>query len=80
MKLFSSGYDKRFKKIASEFKYVITKKSDILFIDISIDKPVILQPVNNDLKIASMISEEIEKAGMPNWFVRLQLHRIIGLQ
>ncbi|MCM8758817.1 MAG: 7-carboxy-7-deazaguanine synthase QueE [Candidatus Omnitrophica bacterium] len=80
LKLMPSGYDKRFKKVASEFKYVITKKSDILFVDKSIDKPVILQPVNNNLRIASMILMEIKKAGMPNWFIRLQLHKVMKLR
>lgn len=80
LKFLPYGYNKRFRKIASEFKYVINRKSDILFIDKSIYKPVILQPVNNDLKIATMISKEIKKTGMPNWFLRLQLHKILGLR
>ncbi|MCM8805567.1 MAG: 7-carboxy-7-deazaguanine synthase QueE [Candidatus Omnitrophica bacterium] len=80
IKMFDHGYHKKFKMIANEFKYVITGKSDIDFIDKSITQPVILQPVDNDLKIALMLAEEIKKYGMPNWFIRFQLHKIMGIK
>lgn len=79
-KFLKNGYDIRFRKIAGEFKYVIEKKSDIDFIDREIRTPVILQPVDNNLKIAKLISREMMKIGMPNWFLRIQLHKIMGIR
>ncbi|HOC01885.1 MAG TPA: 7-carboxy-7-deazaguanine synthase QueE [bacterium] len=78
-KLLQQGYDKRFKDVANEFKYVITGKHDFSFIDSKITKPVILQPVNNDLKIALMIFKQIKKCSMPNWFLRFQIHKLMGI-
>ncbi|HPP66359.1 MAG TPA: 7-carboxy-7-deazaguanine synthase QueE [bacterium] len=74
-----TGYDNRFKKIANEFRYIITKKQDFAFIDKTITRPVILQPINNDIKIALIISDEIKKHGMPNWFLRFQMHKLMGI-
>ncbi len=78
-KIFPYGYDRRFRSIANEFKYVITQRKDLDFIDRKIIQPVILQPVHNDMKIALMISRQITKCGMPNWFLRFQMHKLMGI-
>ncbi len=80
LEFMKNGYDIRFRKNAHEFKYVIEDKKDIDFIDTKIRKPVILQPVDNNLKVAEMIAKEIKKIGMPNLFLRLQLHRILDIK
>lgn len=80
VKLFKNGYDIRFRNIANEFKYVIEKSSDIDFIDRKIEKPVILQPVDNNLQVAQLIVREIKKIGRTNWFIRLQLHKILDIR
>ncbi|MCM8764781.1 MAG: 7-carboxy-7-deazaguanine synthase QueE [Candidatus Omnitrophica bacterium] len=80
LKFLQNGYDPRFKKIAGEFKYVIEKKSDFDFIDRKISQPVILQPLNNNPGIAKMLCMEIKKSGMPNWFFRPQLHKVLGIK
>ena len=80
MKFLKNCYDPRFKKIAGEFKYVIEKKADIDFIDRSITQPVILQPVNNELRVTKMLFNAIKKSGVPNWFFRPQLHKILGVK
>ncbi|MGB9641998.1 MAG: 7-carboxy-7-deazaguanine synthase QueE [Candidatus Ratteibacteria bacterium] len=79
-KIVKKGYDARFSSIASEFKYVITRKSDIAFVDRDISQIVILQPVNNNLKIARMICNEMKKIGMPNWFLRFQQHKLLKIE
>ncbi|MCL5674242.1 MAG: 7-carboxy-7-deazaguanine synthase QueE [Candidatus Omnitrophica bacterium] len=77
---FKNGYDERFRKTASEFKYVICDMEDINFIDRKIKVPVILQPVDNELKLAEKIAKEMEKIKIPNWFLRLQLHKLLKIQ
>ncbi len=79
-KMFKDGYDRRFRDVANEFKYIIEEKADINFIDKKIKCPVILQPVNNDLAIAQIISKELEKTNSKNWFLRLQMHKILGVK
>ena len=74
------GYDKRFWKIANEFKYVITEEKDIEWIDRSIKIPVILQPVNNDIKITREIIKFLKTNPMKNWYLRLQLQKIIHIK
>lgn len=78
-KMFPEGYDRRFRNIANEFKYVITGRQDFDFIDRKITQPVILQPVNNDMKIALLITRQIKKYGMPNWFLRFQMHKLMEI-
>lgn len=78
-KMFPDGYDRRFRNIANEFKYVITGRKDFDFIDRKITQPLILQPVNNDMKIALMITRQIRKYGMPNWFLRFQMHKLMKI-
>jgi organic radical activating enzyme len=72
------GYDKRFLKVASEFKYVISDESDFDLIDETVKVPIILQPINNDMKIAKMIAEKI-KSKQKAWFLRLQMHKFLKL-
>jgi organic radical activating enzyme len=72
------GYQEEFRRCASEFKYVICDKSDFEFIDRKLKQPVILQPVDNDLKIAGLVAEKIKKENRSNWYLGLQLHKIIG--
>ena len=80
VKLHPSGYDKRFGKTASEFKYVITSSGDIGFIDLSIKKPVVLQPVDNKIAVAREIIKSLKKNAGENWFLRLQMHKITGIK
>jgi organic radical activating enzyme len=74
------GYDERFRRAAREFKYVITGPKDFDFIDRKISCPVILQPVDNDLKVAGEIAGFLRKEGKENWYLRLQLHKIVGVR
>ncbi|HNS32187.1 MAG TPA: 7-carboxy-7-deazaguanine synthase QueE [bacterium] len=74
------GYDKRFLETASEFKYVITDRKDFDFIDRQIKQPVILQPVNNNLQAARIISEFMLKNPGHNWYLRFQNHKIAGVK
>ena len=82
LKKFENGYDKRFLSVAGEFKYVITGKSDIDFIDSDIEETqTILTPVDNDPKIAVMISEVIKaRTDRPNWRLGLQLHKVVKIR
>jgi 7-carboxy-7-deazaguanine synthase len=79
LKYFKNGYDKRLKKRASEFKYVICNIEDISFIDRSITVPVTLQPVNNDINLAKEIAGKIKHIKKGNWFLRMQMHKILGV-
>ena len=74
------GYDKRFKNTATEFKYVITDEKDFEFVDTGIKQPVILQPVDNNLEIANKIIEFLKESRRENWYLRLQLHKIIKIK
>lgn len=78
--LFPEGYDGRFAKAASEFKYVITCKEDMRLIDKRVEKPLILQPVNNDLSIALAIIKFLERHPQNNWYLRFQNHKIAGVK
>jgi 7-carboxy-7-deazaguanine synthase len=79
-KLYPRGYDKRFLNAASEFKYVITGRRDLSFIDRSIRKPVVLQPVDNNIKIAREIVTFLKKNAGRNWYLRMQMHKITGIR
>ena len=77
---FKNGYDEKFRRTASEFKYVICNVKDLDFIDWRITVPVILQPVDNNLKLAEKLAGEMEKIKIPNWFLRLQMHKILKIK
>jgi len=79
IKYHKKGYDIRFKKVASEFKYVITGKDDFKFIDNEIEKPVILQPVDNNFEISKLIIEYIKNNPNKNYRLKLQLHKILSI-
>jgi len=74
------GYDERFRKTAKEFKYVITEEKDLKRLDKKIKCPIILQPVNNSMKITKKIIGFLKNNSEKNWHLRLQLHKIIGIQ
>ncbi|MCM8804208.1 MAG: 7-carboxy-7-deazaguanine synthase QueE [Candidatus Omnitrophica bacterium] len=74
------GYDERFIKVANEFKYVITEKDDLNFIDKRIKKPIILQPVNNSKKISRIIVKFLKENPKENWYLRIQMHKIINIK
>jgi len=74
------GYDKRFINSASEFKYVITSARDIDFMDSSIKKPVVLQPVDNKIAVVKEIIKSLKKNAGENRFLRLQMHKITGIR
>lgn len=76
LKFFRYGYDERFLRTANEFKYVITDRKDIAFIDRRIKVPVILQPVDNNLKIAKGIVGVLTEHPEKNWYLRMQMHKI----
>jgi len=80
LELFPHGYDERFLSVANEFKYIISSKKDISFIDTRISAPVILQPVNNDLVVANLILAFLEEERRKNWFLRMRLHTLLGIQ
>jgi organic radical activating enzyme len=80
IKYFKNGYDKRFRKIASEFKYVMCNIKDINFIDKKIKVPVIIQPVDNDMELAIKTANKLKKINNLNWFLRLQLHKILKIK
>jgi len=79
-RFFRCGYDDRFLKVADEFKYVITDIKDMGFIDRRIKVPVILQPVSNDMEIARKIMKALKKNPQKNWYLRMQLHKIMGIR
>lgn len=74
------GYDTRFRAVAKEFKYVITRKADFDFIDKAIAQPVVLQPVNNRLSVASMIEDHLKQWPGEKIYLRLQNHKITGIR
>lgn len=78
-KQFPHGYDERFRLRADEFKYVITARADFDFIDTRIRKPVILQPVNNDPRVCRMIVRFLRGQPMKNFFLRLQMHKVLEI-
>jgi len=78
-KYHKNGYDEKFIKVASEFKYVITGKDDFKFIDKEIRKNIVLQPVNNDKKISKLIIKYIKENPYLNYQIKLQLHKILKL-
>lgn len=79
-KYFPLGYDKKFKEIANEFKYIILNKNCFDFIDRDIQKPVILQPLNNDQIITKKIINFLKKNSDKNWYLRLQLHKTLNIK
>ncbi|MFN4227725.1 MAG: 7-carboxy-7-deazaguanine synthase QueE [Candidatus Ratteibacteria bacterium] len=74
------GYDQRFNDVANEFKYVILNKESFNFINRDIKQPVILQPVDNNLKIAKMIVNFLKENSFNNWYLRLQIHKITKIK
>ncbi len=74
------GYDKRFKKLADEFKYIIVDDSYFDFIDRSIEKPVVLQPVDNNIEISRKIVKFLKENNYNNWYLRLQIHKILNIK
>ncbi|MCX8082958.1 MAG: 7-carboxy-7-deazaguanine synthase QueE [bacterium] len=80
LKSFRCGYDERFLKVANEFKYVITHKKDMDFIDKRIKNPVILQPVDNNLKLAHWIVNTLKKSAEKNWYFRMQMHKLMEIR
>jgi len=74
------GYDERFKNIANEFKYVIVDRRYFEFIDRTIEKPVILQPVDNNIEIARQIVKFLKENNEKNWYLRLQIHKILNIK
>ena len=79
-KMYPEGYDEKFRKVAKEFKYVITDKKIFDFIDRKIGVPVILQPVNNNKKISKMIVNFLKKNPTNNWYLRFQIHKILKIK
>ncbi len=79
-RIYDRGYDPRFIGEAKEFKYVITCESDFDFIDPAIRKPVILQPVDNDLSIAGIIERYLKQGAGENLYLRLQNHKVMGIR
>ncbi|MCD6408333.1 7-carboxy-7-deazaguanine synthase QueE [bacterium] len=73
------GFDRKFLEVANEFKYVITGEEIFEFISRDIKCPVILQPVDNDLKIAEKIIKFLKKERKENFYLRLQLHKILKI-
>ncbi|MCM8769702.1 MAG: 7-carboxy-7-deazaguanine synthase QueE [Candidatus Omnitrophica bacterium] len=79
-KFHPAGYDRHFRDKASEFKYVITRGSDFNLIDSNLPCPVILQPVNNSPKAIKLITGFLMRHYDRRYFLRLQLHKVIGLK
>jgi len=79
IKYHKKGYDVRFRKVASEFKYVITGEDDFEFIDNEIEKPIILQPVDNNFDISKLIIDYIKNNPDRNFRIKLQLHKILNI-
>lgn len=78
--LHPNGYNEKFKKVASEFKYVIINKKTFDFIDRDIEKPVILQPLNNNKKITKEVIKFLKKNPEKNWYLRFQIHKIVKIK
>jgi len=70
----------RFKKLADEFKYIIVDDSYFDFIDRSIEKPVVLQPVDNNIEISRKIVKFLKENNYNNWYLRLQIHKILNIK
>ncbi len=79
-KFYPRGYDRRFLKVASEFKYVITGRKSLDFIDTGIRVPVVLQPVDNDIRRAKEITEFLKKNPGKNRYLRMQMHKLTGIR
>jgi len=80
LSLFPKGYDTRFLKRASEFKYVITDIKEWDFIDKQIEQPVILQPVDNNPLIINSIVNKLKKEPQLNWYLKFQNHKISNIR
>ncbi len=74
------GYDKRFRKIASEFKYVVADTSDLERVELDIPCPVILQPVNNQPGMIKLIVDFLQKHPERRIFLRLQNQKLCGIR
>ncbi len=79
-RMWPTGYDPRFRSAAKEFKYVITGRSSLSFVDRSVSVPVVLQPVDNNPATARMIVRFLLREGRPNWRLGLQAHKVIGVR
>lgn len=79
-KLHPQGYDRRFLKTASEFKYVITGMRSMAFIDKRIAVPVMLQPVDNNVTIAQKTAEFLKNNPGGNRYLRMQMHKILDMK
>jgi len=78
----SENIDKRVLKIANELKFVILNKSSFKLVEKFLPfENVILQPVDNNIKIAKMILKYIAKSNYKN-FLRLgfQFHKILDVR
>ncbi|MGI6595449.1 MAG: 7-carboxy-7-deazaguanine synthase QueE [Elusimicrobia bacterium] len=80
LKSFRYAYDERFLKRADEFKYVITGIKDIAFIDKRITVPVVLQPVDNNRNIANRIAGFLKRHPQNNWYMRIQMHKVLEMR
>jgi len=74
------GYDRRFARRAAEFKYVVAGAKDFDFIDHSVPCPVILQPVDNNLRKAGMIARYLTGNPKAACMLRLQMHKVVGIR
>lgn len=79
-RFFKYGYNRKFLKVANEFKYVITNRNDIELIDRRIKVPVVLQPVDNNPKIAKWIVKFLKKYPEKEWHLKFQIHKILGIR
>lgn len=79
-KFHPKGYDSRFLKSASEFKYVVTSKKFFDFIDREIKAPVVLQPVDNNRKVVQEIVKFLKKNPDRNWYLRMQMHKLFSIK
>ncbi|HOL67517.1 MAG TPA: hypothetical protein PKX93_08695, partial [bacterium] len=80
LRLHQNGYDERFRKVASEFKYVITNAEDLKRVENNQGCPVILQPVDNNPEMVKAIIDFLKKEGRPQRFLRLQLQKVLNFR
>lgn len=76
---YKEGFNRKFLEVANEFKYVITGEETFEFISRDIKCPVVLQPVDNDSKIAEKIVKFLKRERKENFYLRLQLHKILKI-
>lgn len=77
---------KSYKLYANEIKCVVTKKEDIDHYEknyyqwCNYEKPMILQPVDNNIDITRMCLHEVQTRGLKHTRVMLQTHKFMGLR